>query len=108
MQNGQFKYAVITHGGAGSSPNDFDGPNATALKSVELLKNGASALVKILGFFYSDKNPIELGQEVLFHSFDELEPIMSDVVKRHHQALSLSPPKYGKLTSQRDTEKENY
>ena len=44
MQNDQFKYAVITHGGAGSSPNDFDGPNATALKSVELLKNGASAL----------------------------------------------------------------
>ena len=44
MQSGQLKYAVITHAGASSSPNDFDGPNVAALKSMELLKNGASAL----------------------------------------------------------------
>ena len=44
MKSGQFKYAVITHGGANSSPNDFDGPNVAALKSMELLKNGTSAL----------------------------------------------------------------
>ena len=44
MQSSQFKYAVITHGGAGSNPNDSDGPNVAALKSMELLKNGSSAL----------------------------------------------------------------
>ena len=44
MQSGQFKYAVITHGGASSSPNDSDGPKVAALKSMELLKNGSSAL----------------------------------------------------------------
>ena len=111
MQSSQFKYAVITHGGASSSPNDLDGPNVAALKSMELLKNGASAIeasviaVKILeddprfnagvssklrkdghtvqcdaacmtseGQFgavacvENIKNPIELAQEVLFHS----------------------------------------
>ncbi len=40
----QFRYAVITHGGASSDPNDSDGPDLAAQKGIESLKKGESAL----------------------------------------------------------------
>ena len=44
MKKESFRYAIITHGGAGSPPKDSDGPQLAALKGLELLKNGSSSL----------------------------------------------------------------
>lgn len=39
-----FKRALLTHGGAGSDPQDSDGPQAAAKIGMELMKNGKSPL----------------------------------------------------------------
>lgn len=44
MTEPSFKYAIITHGGACSDPNDSDGPEIAASKGMESLRSGSSAL----------------------------------------------------------------
>lgn len=40
----QFRRAILTHGGAGSDPQDVDGPAAAAKSGMDLLAKGESAL----------------------------------------------------------------
>ncbi len=39
-----FQRAIITHGGAGSSPRDSDGPQSAAEIGMDILGTGGSAL----------------------------------------------------------------
>lgn len=43
-----FQRAILTHGGAGSNPNDFDGPQSAAEQGMALLQKGHSALSAVV------------------------------------------------------------
>lgn len=44
MKNKDFQYAVIAHGGAGSNPENSDGPKAAITEGIKSLNNGEGAL----------------------------------------------------------------
>ena len=41
--------AILTHGGAGSDPKDFDGPESAASRGMDLMANGETALTAVVG-----------------------------------------------------------
>ncbi|WP_022664126.1 isoaspartyl peptidase/L-asparaginase [Desulfospira joergensenii] len=43
-----FQRAVLTHGGAGSDPKDFDGPKSAARRGMDLMVNGGTALTAVV------------------------------------------------------------
>ncbi len=43
-----FQRAILTHGGAGSDPKDFDGPKSAANRGMDLMAKGETALVAVV------------------------------------------------------------
>ena len=43
-----FQRAILTHGGAGSDPKDFDGPRSAANRGMDLMANGGTALTAVV------------------------------------------------------------
>ena len=43
-----FQRAILTHGGAGADPKDFDGPESAAIRGMDLMANGETALVAVV------------------------------------------------------------
>ncbi|MBI9090833.1 MAG: isoaspartyl peptidase/L-asparaginase [Desulfobacterium sp.] len=43
-----FQRAILPHGGAGSDPKDFDGPESAASKGIDLMANGETALSAVV------------------------------------------------------------
>ena len=43
-----FQRAILTHGGAGSDPKDFDGPKSAANRGMDLMANGETALTAVV------------------------------------------------------------
>jgi L-asparaginase / beta-aspartyl-peptidase len=43
-----FQRAILTHGGAGSNPKDFDGTDSAASRGMDLMANGGTALAAVV------------------------------------------------------------
>lgn len=43
-----FQRAILTHGGAGSDPKDFDGPESAAIRGMDLMVDGGTALTAVV------------------------------------------------------------
>lgn len=43
-----FQRAILTHGGAGSNPKNFDGPKSAANRGMDLMANGETALTAVV------------------------------------------------------------
>ena len=53
-----FQSAILTHGGAGSNPQDSDGPQSAAKAGMDLMGNGKSALNAVIqAVGYLEDNP---------------------------------------------------
>ena len=45
----EFQRAILTHGGAGSNPKDFDGPDSAAVRGMDLMVKAGTALDAVVG-----------------------------------------------------------
>ncbi|MCF8089062.1 MAG: hypothetical protein K9K63_13650 [Desulfotignum sp.] len=48
-----FQRTILTHGGAGSNPKDFDGTDSAASRGINLMANGGTALAAVVDEVYT-------------------------------------------------------